>query len=123
MYQVKEDHDGSKRYKARLVVKGFQQKEGVDYTEIFASVVKLNTIKFVLNIIVSEEIYLERLDVKTVFLHGDLDEEIYTHQPECFSEEGKQKMVCRLKKSLYGQKQASRQWYRKFESFVHKEGF
>ena len=123
VYRVKEDHDGYKRYKARLVVKGFQQKEGVDYTEIFAPVVKLNTIRSVLSIVASEELYLEQLDVKTAFLHGDLDEEIYMHQPEGFSEEGKKNMVCRLKKSLYGLKQAPRQWYRKFESFMHKEGF
>jgi len=123
VYRVKENHDGSKRYKARLVVKGFQQKEGVDYTEIFAPVVKLNTIRSVLSIVASEELYLEQLDVKTAFLHGDLEEEIYMHQPEGFSEKGKDKMVCRLKKSLYGLKQAPRQWYRKFESFMHKEDF
>jgi hypothetical protein len=121
VYRVKQEHDGSKRYKARLVVKGFQQKEGVDYTEIFAPVVKLNTIRSVLSIVASEELYLEQLDVKTAFLHGDLDEEIYMHQPEGFSE--KKNMVCRLKKSLYGLKQAPRQWYMKFESFMHKEGF
>ena len=79
VYRMKEEHDGSKRYKARLVVKGFQQKEGVDNTEIFAPVVKLNTIRFVLSIIASEELYLEQLDVKTAFLHGDLEEEIYMH--------------------------------------------
>ncbi|WVZ16376.1 hypothetical protein V8G54_009358 [Vigna mungo] len=123
VYRVKEDHDGSKRYKARLVVKGFQQKEGVDYTEIFAPVVKLNTIRSVLSIVASEGLYLEQLDVKTAFLHGDLDEEIYMHQPEGFLEERKRNMVCRLKKSLYGLKQAPRQWYKKFESFMHKEGF
>ncbi|KAK2366240.1 putative mitochondrial protein [Trifolium repens] len=123
VYRVKEDHDGFKRYKARLVVKGFQQKEGVDYTEIFAPVVKLNTIRSVLSIVASGELYLEQLDVKTAFLHGDLNEEIYMHQPEGFSEKGKDHMVCKLKKSLYGLKQAPRQWYMKFESFMHMEGF
>ncbi|WVY97098.1 hypothetical protein V8G54_029249 [Vigna mungo] len=116
VYRVKEDHDGSKRYKARLV-------EGVDYTEIFAPVVKLNTMIFVLSIVASEGLYLEQLDVKTAFLHGDLDEEIYMHQPEGFLEERKKNMVCRLKKSLYGLKQAPRQWYKNFESFMPKEGF
>ena len=77
VYRVKEEHDGSKRYKARLVVKGFQQKEGIDYIDIFAPVVKLDTIRTVLNIFSSEDLHLEQLDVKTVFLHGDLDEEIY----------------------------------------------
>ena len=64
VYRVKEEHDGSKRYKARLVVKGLQQKEGVDYTDIFAPVVKLNTIRSVLSIVPVEDIYLEQLDVK-----------------------------------------------------------
>ncbi|CAJ2645710.1 unnamed protein product [Trifolium pratense] len=123
VYRVKEEHDGSKRYKARLVVKGFQQKEGIDYNEIFAPVVKHNTIRSVLSIVASEDLYLEQLDVKTAFLHGDLVEEIYMHQPEGFLEEGKENMVCRLKKSLYGLKQAPRQWYMNFESFMHKEGF
>jgi hypothetical protein len=109
VYRVKEEHDGSKRYKARLVVKGFQQKEGIDYNEIFAPVVKHNTIRSVLSIVASEDLYLEQLDVKTAFLHGDLVEEIYMHQPEGFSERGKENMVCRLKKSLYSLKQAPRQ--------------
>jgi len=69
VYRVKEDHDGSKRYKARLMVKGFQQKEGVDYTDIFALVVKLNTIRFVLSIVASENLFLEQLDVKNALLH------------------------------------------------------
>jgi len=85
--------------------------------------VKFNTIKFVLSIVANEVLYLEQLDVKTAFLHGDLDEEIFVHQLEGFSKEGKKNMVCRLKKSLYGLKQALRQWYKKFESFAHKESF
>ena len=67
---------------------------------------KLNTIRFVLRIVASEELYLEQLDVKIVFLHRDLDEDIYMHQPEGFLDEGKKYMVCKLKKNLYGQKQA-----------------
>lgn len=84
---------------------------------------KLNTIRLVLSIVASENLHLEQLDVKTAFLHGDLDEEIYMHQPEGFSENGKKNMVCKLKKSLYGLKQAPRQWYKKFDTFMHKEGF
>uniref|UniRef100_A0A2N9ESU1 CCHC-type domain-containing protein n=1 Tax=Fagus sylvatica TaxID=28930 RepID=A0A2N9ESU1_FAGSY len=76
VYRVKEEHDGSKRYKARLVVKGFQQKEGVDYTDIFSPVVKLTTIRLVLGIVAAENLHLEQLDVKTAFLHGDLEEDI-----------------------------------------------
>lgn len=90
------------------MVKGFQQKEGVDYTDIFAPVVKLNTIRSVLCIVAIENLHLEQLGVKTAFLHGELHEEIYMHQPEGFSEKGKENLVCKLKKSLYGLKQASR---------------
>ncbi|CAN1807780.1 Retrovirus-related Pol polyprotein from transposon TNT 1-94 [Linum perenne] len=123
VYRVKEEHDGSKRYKARLVVKGFQQKEGIDYTEIFSPVVKLTTIRTVLSIVATEDLHLEQLDVKTAFLHGDLEEEIYMQQPEGFSVKGKEKLVCKLQKSLYGLKQAPRQWYKKFDGFMQASGY
>ena len=84
VYRIKEEHDGSKRYKARLVIKGFQQREGIDYTEIFSPVVKLNTIRTVLALVAKEDLFLEQLDVKTAFLHGDLEEEIYMIQPQGF---------------------------------------
>ena len=66
---------------------------------------------------------VEQLDVKTAFLHGDLEEEIYMQQPEGFVKRGKEHLVCRLKKSLYGLKQAPRQWYRKFDSFMTDQGY
>ena len=84
VYRIKNEHDGSKRYKARLVVKGFQQKEGIDYIEIFSPVVKMSTIRLVLGIVVAENLHLEQLDVKTAFLHGDLEESLYMIQPEGF---------------------------------------
>ena len=77
VYRIKNEHDGSKRYKARLVVKGFQQKEGIDYTEIFSLVVKMSIIRLVLGMVATENLHLEQLDVKTVFLHGDLEEDLY----------------------------------------------
>ncbi|KAE9621528.1 putative RNA-directed DNA polymerase [Lupinus albus] len=63
------------------------------------------------------------MDVKTAFLHGDLEEEIYMKQPEGFQVEGKEDYVCRLRKSLYGLKKAPRQWYKKFGSFMYKQGY
>lgn len=123
VFRVKEEHDGSKRYKARLVVKGFQQKKGVDYDEIFSPVVKMTTIRLVLSIVAAENLHLEQLDVKTAFLHGDLNEDIYMAQPEGFQVVGKEDWVCKLKKSLYGLKQAPRQWYLKFDNFMERSGF
>ena len=81
VYKIKNEHDGSKRYKAGLVVKGFQQKKGIDYSEIFSLVVKMSTIRLVLGILAVENLHLEQLDIKTVFLHGDLEEDIYMIQP------------------------------------------
>jgi len=77
VYQLKEEPDGSKRYKAGLVVKGFQQRHGIDFTEIFSLVAKMTTIKDISSIVAVENLHLEQLDVKTTFLHGDLDEEIF----------------------------------------------
>ncbi|RVW67125.1 Retrovirus-related Pol polyprotein from transposon TNT 1-94 [Vitis vinifera] len=123
VYRIKNEHDGSKRYKARLVVKGFQQKEGIDYTEIFSPVVKMSTIRLVLGMVAVENLHLEQLDVKTAFLHGDLEEDLYMIQPEGFIVQGQENLVCKLRKSLYGLKQAPRQWYKKFDNFMHRIGF
>jgi len=123
IYRVKTEHDGSKRFKSRLVVKGFQQKKGIDYSEIFSPVVKLTTIRVVLGIVAAENLHLEQLDVKTTFLHSDLEEDIYMQQPEGFAIQGKENQVYKLKKSLYGLKQAPRQWYKKFDNFMCSSGY
>ena len=123
VYRIKNEHDGSKRYKARLVVKGFQQKKGTDYLEILSPVVKMSTIKLVLGMVAAENLHLEQLDVKTTFLFGDLEEDIYMIQPEGFILQGQENLFCKLRKSLYGLKQAPRQWFKKFDSFMHRIGF
>lgn len=88
------------RFKARLVAQGYTQVEGIDYNEIFSHVVKHVSIRLLLSIVVNFDLELEQLDVKTAFLYGNLDEEIYMNQPECFIEQGDESKVCLLKKSL-----------------------
>ncbi|KAK2414734.1 secreted RxLR effector protein [Trifolium repens] len=109
------------RYKARLVAKGFTQVEGIDYNEIFSPVVKHCSIRVLMAIVNQYDLELEQMDVKTAFLHGELEETIYMQQPEGFVED--KSKVCLLKKSLYGLKQSPRQWYRRFDEFLLKGGF
>ena len=124
VFKLKKDGQGKlMKHKARLVVKGFQQKKGIDFDEIFSPVVKMMSIRVILGLVASLNLELEQMDVKTAFLHGDLEEEIYMEQPEGFAAPGKDHLVCRLKKSLYGLKQAPRQWYKKFDSFMMSHGY
>jgi hypothetical protein len=96
-------------FKARLVVKGFSQILGIDYNDVFSPVVKHSSIRAFLGIVAMHDLELEQLDIKTAFLHGDLEEKIYMDQPERFIVPGKENFVCKLKKSLYGLKQSPRQ--------------
>ncbi len=123
VYRLKEEDGGKQRYKARLVVKGFAQKKGNDFDEICSLVVKMTSIRTILRLVAAEDLHLEQLDVKTTFFHGDLEEEIYMQQPQGYEVKGKEKLVCRLKKSLYGLKQAPRQWYLKFDKFMSEQGY
>ena len=85
------------------------QKEGIDYNVIFSPVVKHTFIQMLLAIVIQFDLELEQIDVKTTFLHDELEEKIYMKQPECYIQEGKENKVCLLKKSLYGLKQSPRQ--------------
>ena len=83
---------------------------------------KMSSIRTVLGL-ASLNLEIEQMDVKTTFLHGDLEEEIYMEQPEVFKVDGKENFVCKLRKSLYGLKQASKQWYKKFESVMEEQDY
>ena len=83
-------------------------KKGIDFDEIFSPVVKMTSIRTILSLVVVEDLHFEKLDVKTTFLHEDLEEEIYMQQPQGYEVKGKEKLVCRLKKSLYGKETISK---------------
>ena len=90
VFKVKvEEHNLKPRYKARLIVKGFSQRKGIDFDKIFSPVVKMSSIRTVIGLASSLNLEIEQMDVKTTFLHGDLEEVIYMEQPEVFEVEGK----------------------------------
>jgi transposase InsO family protein len=122
VFQTKRDARGNiERYKARLVVRGFQQREGVDYNDVFAPVSKYTTLRTLLALAAAEDWELQQLDVKTAFLNGELDETIYMQQPPGFDDGSG--TTCRLLKSLYGLKQAPRAWYHKLKGQLETMGF
>ena len=106
-----------------MVAKGFSQIPGIDYNDVFSPVVKHSSIRTFFSIVAMRDLELEQLDVKTAFLHGELEEEIYMDQPEGFIVPGKEYLVCKLKRSLYGLKQSPRQCYKRFDSFMLSHGF
>ena len=114
VFKIKVKADGSlDKYKARLVAKGYSQKEGIDYKETYAPVAKLTSVRSLLGVAAMHNLEIHQMDVKTAFLNGDLEEEMFMEQPEGFKDRGTQGKVCKLVKSLYGQKQAPRQWNKK----------
>jgi hypothetical protein len=104
VYKLKEEYEGKNRYKARLVVKGFSHNKGIDFDEIISTIVKMTSIRTILSLMVVEDFHLEQLYVKTNFIHGDLEEAIYMQQAQGYEVKGKDNLVCRLKKRLYGLK-------------------
>uniref|UniRef100_H3G5I6 Reverse transcriptase Ty1/copia-type domain-containing protein n=1 Tax=Phytophthora ramorum TaxID=164328 RepID=H3G5I6_PHYRM len=111
------------RFKARLVAKGFSQKYGIDYDETFAPVAKFTSIRIVLSLAAKYGLKLHQMDVKTAFLNGVLDEDIYMAQPDGYMDEDHPDHVCKLKRSLYGLKQSPRMWNQTIDDFMLKLEF
>jgi len=116
-------HKADGRFRARLVAKGFTQIHGIDYSETFSPVARFESLRLLLAISALEDWEIHSMDVKSAFLNGDLDEEIYMAQPEGFIIPGQEHQVCHLCKAIYGLKQALHQWNLKFHGVLLDYGF
>ncbi|CAL9010567.1 unnamed protein product [Prunus brigantina] len=124
IYKTKLNLDGSiQKHKGRLVAKGYTQKPGIDFNETFALVARLDTIRTLIALAAQKGWKLWQLDVKSAFLNGVLEEEVYVDQPEGFVIQGTEDKVYRLRKALYGLKQAPRAWYSEIDTYLYQCGF
>jgi hypothetical protein len=124
IYKVKQAADGSiEKHKAIFVAKGFSQVEGIDYEETFAPVARYSSIRSILALSVQMGWKIHQMDVKTTFLNGVIEEEVYIEQPEGFETFDRESHVCRLKRALYGLKQAPRAWYTRIDNYLTRLGF
>jgi hypothetical protein len=124
VYKFKHNADGYvSRYKTRLVAKGYAQTYGIDYEETYSLVAKMTTIKTIIVMVATKGWSLHQMNVKNVFLHGDLQEEVYMEQPPGYVDQTRPNLVCRLKKALHGLKQALRAWSNKIGQYLVTSGF
>jgi hypothetical protein len=124
VYKVKKDPAGHVvKYKARLVAKGYSQRQGVDYDEVFAPVARMETVRLLLALAAHRGWAVHHMDVKSAFLNGDLQEEVYVRQPPGFIDDENQHGVLRLRKALYGLRQAPRAWNAKLDATLNSLGF
>ncbi|KAK2414511.1 hypothetical protein P8452_13305 [Trifolium repens] len=124
VFKKKTDMDGKVHtYKARLVAKGYKQIHGVDYDETFSPVAMLKSVRILLAIAAYHDYEIWQMDVKTAFLNGNLLEDVYMTQPEGFDIPNEAHKICKLQRSIYGLKQASRSWNLRFDETVTKYGF
>lgn len=123
VFRIKEEAGGKKRYKARLVARGFSQRRGIDYLETFSPVVRHSSLRTLIALAARLGLKIDQMDVKTAFLNGNLQEKVYMKQPDGFVERGKEDYVCLLQKSLYGLKQAPRAWNKKLHQELERLNF
>ncbi|PKA47383.1 Retrovirus-related Pol polyprotein from transposon TNT 1-94 [Apostasia shenzhenica] len=124
VYKIKYNSDGTvQKNKARLVAKGFSQKAGEDYSETFAPVARMETIRILFAVAAMRRWIIHHLDVKSAFLNGMLEEDVYCNQPPGFEVDGEEDKVLKLHKALYGLKQAPRAWNAEIDRFFLQNGF
>jgi hypothetical protein len=124
VFRNKLNEDGQvTRNKARLVCKGYAQIEGIEFEETFSPVARMEAICFLLAYACSKNVKVYQMDVKSAFLNGELEEEVYIEQPEGFQLSENTDYVCKLKKALYGLKQAPRAWYSRLDKYLQQAGF
>ncbi|KAG7553295.1 hypothetical protein ISN45_Aa06g038290 [Arabidopsis thaliana x Arabidopsis arenosa] len=124
VYKAKKNSKGEvERYKARLVAKGYSQRAGIDYDEVFAPVARLETVRLIISLAAQNKWKIHQMDVKSAFLNGDLEEEVYIEQPQGYIVKGEENKVLRLKKALYGLKQAPRAWNTRIDKYFKEKDF
>lgn len=111
------------KHKARLVVRGYGQEFGVDYMEVYAPVARMDTIRLMIAIAAQKGWSIFQMDVKSAFLYGTLQEDVYVQQPQGYVVEGNEHKVYKLQKALYGLKQAPRAWFSRIETYFIKGEF
>ncbi|PKA46730.1 Retrovirus-related Pol polyprotein from transposon TNT 1-94 [Apostasia shenzhenica] len=124
IYKIKLNaNDNIYRFKSRLVAKGYAQEHGINYFETYSPVARFETIRIILALAAQMRWNVFQFDVKTAFLNGYLEEDVYVQQPQGFLVKGKEEKVYKLKKALYGLKQAPRAWYSRLNSYLQQNGF
>ena len=124
MFKVKRDpNDEIVKHMARFVAKGYAQRQGVDFEEVFAPVARMETVRTLLVLAAHARWHVHHMDVKSAFLNGELVEEVYVHQPPGFVDEKQPRHVLKLSKALYGLRQAPRAWYAKLDASLSHLGF
>ena len=124
VYKTKlKENDEVEKFKAPLVAKGYKQEFGIDYKEVFAPIARHDTIRLVISLAEQKSWSIFQLDVKSTFLHGDLEEQVFVDQPPGYIKTGNEHKVYKLRKALYGLKQAPQVWYSRIEAYFLREGF